>query len=242
MRNHPCYILVRRLILPLLLIAASLMLFIQCRTGGMAGIESYTGFVELKFPNNSYGPGQIIEVYSTPEKVEITFDPHVPWDQASSSPGWDTNSINTSGVQANVAAEIKKAVEGTLGFTDKRTIKVSLTNTRTSLIPKNIIYAKLKESIAADKSLQQQLADYMKQGTHFDVITSVLSCDIAFSLVDENNQEVALDAPILAQINSKFNLNLQHQAGTNLAVTGTNLIVGISYDTNMVSIITASGK
>jgi hypothetical protein len=201
------------------------------------GVQNYTGFTELKFPSNSLAPGQIIEVYSKPEKIEITHQPDIPWDRVSTSPGWDMAGADVSEVKANLTLEVLKVLEATGQATANTRAVVQLTNTKTALIPKEVIYSALKKNISSNESLKEQINDYSDNGTRFDVITSTLTATVAFSLVDANNNELKIDSEVIQKLNSKLNLGLTLANGNATAISGKDLVVGIHYDPNMIRLI-----
>lgn len=201
------------------------------------GVQNYTGFTELKFPSNNLAPGQIIEIYSKPEKIEITYQPDIPWDRVSTSPGWDIAGTDASEVKANLGLEVIKALEATGQSTANTKAIVQLTNTKTTLIPKEVIYSTLKKNISERKSLQEQIKDYSEIGTRFDVITETLTASVTFSLVDADNHELKIDSDVIQKLNSKFNLSLSLTTGNTTAISGKDLVVGIHYDPNMVRLI-----
>lgn len=203
------------------------------------GITKYTGFTELPFPSNVYTPGQIVEVFSSPNKVEVTFDPQIPWDQATISEGWKISSTETDNIKANLATEISKVLKGEIGYSNDKKIIVDFEDTKTRIVPKNKIFGSLGQNISTDGTLKQQLKSYIKNGTHFDVITQTLSATVTFKIVDNNNSVVSVDADVVNKLNSKLKINLSKQSGTNKLISGTNLVVGIHYDPQMIDILLA---
>jgi hypothetical protein len=201
------------------------------------GLTKYTGFTELPFPSNSYAVGQIVEIYSSPRKVEITYQPDIPWDQQTVSPGWDISSTDTEKIKSNLAVEISKVLQGSYEYASEKTVRIQLSNTKTRVIPKSLIYGTLKEDIEKNVGLKGQLNDYIENGTKFDVVTMTLSANISFSLVDSSDQEVAIDSEVIKKLNSEFDVGFKQQSGTNKVITGNDLVVGIHHDPQMVAII-----
>lgn len=202
------------------------------------GLTKYTGFTELPFPSNSYAVGQIVEIYSIPtKKVEITYQPDIPWDQQTVSLGWDISSTQTEKIKSNLATEISELLKGSYEYASEKTVKIQLSNTKTRVIPKNRIYNTLKKDINDDAALKEQLNDYIKAGTRFDVVTMTLSANISFSLVDSNGREAAIDSEVIKKLNSTFDVGFKQESGTNKIITGNDLVVGIHYDSRMVAII-----
>ena len=153
------------------------LLFAGCQLQEI-GITKYTGFSELPFPSNAYAPGQIVEVYSTPKKVEITFDPQIPWDQVTVSDGWRISTTETENIKAMFSTEITNILKGTAVYTGDQKVNVEFTDTKTRIIPKIRIFSALASSIQGDPSLKKLLESYIDGGTHFDVITQTLSAKL----------------------------------------------------------------
>lgn len=221
----------------LFILCTFLLLLTNCATQKV-GIQKHTGFVELPFPSNTYASGQIVEIYSSPRKVEVTFDPQIPWDQASISEGWDISADETSKIQTKFATEISKLLTASASHNESQKVQVEFTNTKTRLVPKNRIFKSIDKAITDDPSLEKQLRVYMNDGTHFDVVTQTLSATIAFKVVDINDQEVEVDTEVIKKINSDFNIEFARQSGSNKVVSGTDLVVGIHYDPKMINLLT----
>lgn len=218
-------------------VQALLILIVVGCAGMQVGVAKYTGFTELPFPSNVYASGQIIEVYSSPSKVEVTFAPEIPWDKATISDGWQISSTETDNIKSNFALEISKILKGTAGFSSDKKVKVEFTDTKTRLIPKNIIFASVSKSIKEDPSLSMMLKSYINKGTHFDVITQTLSATISFSIVDTSGIAIDVDSEVIEKLNSAFKLNFAKKSGEDRTVSGSNLVVGIHYDPKMIDII-----
>lgn len=213
-----------------------IMALASCATHDV-GIQRHTGFTELPFPSNTYQSGQIVEIYSSPRKVEITFDPQIPWDMASTSEGWDISADETGSIKSKFETEISKILTASASHNSTQRVQVEFTDTKTRLVPKNRIFNAIDKAINEDASLKRQLQIYMKDGTHFDVITQTLSATVAFKILDESNQEVAVDSEVIKKLNSEFNIDFSRQNGSNRVVSGSNLTVGIHYDPKMVGLL-----
>lgn len=201
------------------------------------GVTKYTGFSELPFPSNAYASGQIIEIYSSPKKVEITFDPKIPWDQATVSEGWRITGSESENIKSNFAIKITKILKGTAGYNSDKKVKVDFSDTQTRIVPKNTIFAAVGKSIQEDPTLSRLLESYRKNGTHFDVITQTLNASISFSIVDTSGAVLDVDSEVIKKLNSEFNLNFERKVGNNKTITGSNLVVGIHYDPEMIDIL-----
>lgn len=204
------------------------------------GIQDYTGFTELRFPSNSYAPGQIVEIYPSSEKVEITHQPKIPWDKESVSPGWDISSIVATKTEMRLAVEITKIAKAKYSYVTDKNIKIRLTDTKTRLIPKSVIYSTLKKDLQNNADLKTQLTDYIKNGIPFNVITMILSARISFEIIDNSNNQVEVDSEIIKQINSELGLKFDKVNETNKFITGDDLVIGIHYDPSMINIILSS--
>lgn len=220
-----------------IIFASFLLLLAGCATKEV-GIQKHTGFVELPFPSNTYASGQIVEIYSSPRKVEVTFDPQIPWDQASISDGWDISADETSEIKTKFATEISKLLTASASHNSTQKVQVEFTDTKTRLVPKNKIFISIDKAITDDPSLKRQLQIYMNDGTHFDVVTQTISATIAFKVVDTNNQEVEVDSEVIKKLNSDFNISFSRKAGSNKVISGKDLVVGIHYDRKMINLLT----
>ncbi len=202
------------------------------------GLTKHTGFTELPFPSNSFAVGQIVEIHSEPRKVEIVYQPDIPWDQQTVSPGWDISTAQTEKIRSNLAVEMSKVLEGSYVYDSNETVRIQLSNTKTRVIEKTRIYSALKKDIENDtRGLKTLLSDYIEVGTRFDVITTTLSANISFSMVDSSGQEVAIDSEVIKKLNSEFDISFKQESGTNKVISGNDLVVGIHYDPQMVAII-----
>ena len=212
------------------------LIIVSCKsTGGRIGLSESTGFIELPFPSNSYKPGQIVEVYSRPTKVDITHQPAIGWDQFSSSPGRDIATSKTQEIEGNLSAKIANIVDGEYEFVDRSNVKVSFTDTKTYTIQKSTIYSVLKSELNENSDLKDLIKISVEDGTHFDIITSVISGSIAFSIVDDNNHSIELDSEVIQKINSEFDMNFGLDSSTNTIISGDNLIVGFHKDPKLMN-------
>ena len=219
-----------------LLVVVIAIVLASCATTKI-GLEKHTGFTELPFPSNSFKSGQIVEVYSNPRKVEITHPSEIPWDQATVSEGWSISSTATNNIRSTLATEISKVLKAKYQYASTETIQVDFTNTKTTIVPKSIIYSAVKKAIKENSDLQELIKDYMDTGTHFDVITTTLSANVSFTLVDASKNEVSIDSEIIKKLNSDFNIDFSKTDGSKKVVTGSNLVIGIHLDPKLVSII-----
>lgn len=201
------------------------------------GLEKHTGFTELPFPSNSFKSGQIVEVYSKPRKVEITHEPDIPWDRATISEGWNISSTETNNIRSALAAEISKVLKAKYEYASAENIQVDFTNTKTTIVPKSTIYSAVKREIIGDQDLQDQIKDYMETGTHFDVVTTTLSANVSFTLVDASKNEISIDSEVIEKLNSDFNIDFDKENGSKKVITGSNLVIGIHTDPKLVGII-----
>lgn len=223
-----------KILLPILVVA---LLLVGCARVSEVGIAKYTGFTELPFPSNAYVSGQIVEIYSMQRKVEITFDPEIPWDQVTLSDGWKINATEIEDIKVTFSSEIKRILEGTAGYSADHKVIVAFDDTKTRIIPKYRISNALYSSIQTDPSLKDHLESYIDEGTHFDVITQTLSATISFTAVDNSNSELKIDSEVIRKLNSEFNLDFKHGASSNKVISGTNLVVGFHYDPKMIKIL-----
>jgi hypothetical protein len=224
----------KKFLLTLLIVS----IFTGCAKYGGIGLQKYSGFTELVFPNNNFKAGQIVEIYSSPKKVEITFQPNIPWDQAHVSEGWDISGIDTSNIKSSISTEISKILKGKYKYVSSKNIKVSFTNTKTRLVFKNIIFSKLKKSlIKNENNIREQIIMYMKEGTQFDVITNTLSANIKFSLVDNDNNEVLIDSDIIKKLNADLHIDFAYDKNNKKLISGKNLIIGIHTDPRMIRLL-----
>ncbi|CAI4159152.1 conserved exported hypothetical protein [Alteromonas macleodii] len=217
-------------------IAISVMVLSSCASRNV-GIQKHTGFTELPFPSNTYQPGQIVEIYSSPRKVEVTFDPQIPWDQASTSEGWDISADEASNIKSKLATEINKIIEANTSVNSTYQVSVEFTETKTRLIPKNRIFKALDEAIQKDSSLKRLLDMYMDDGTRFDVITQTLNATISFKVLSSSGQVLNLDSEVIEKLSSDFDIEFSRQAGSNSIISGSNLTVGIHYDPKMIALL-----
>jgi hypothetical protein len=198
------------------------------------GLQDGTGFIELPFPSNNYMPGQIIEVYTRPTKVEITHQPNLNWDQLSSSSGWNISTNKTKEIKGNLSAKIANVLKGKYEYASNQNVKVSFTNTKTYTIQKSTIYSELKLAISNNSDLKDLIEDSIEDDTHFDVITTVISANVAFNLIDSSNNTVDIDSEIIEEINSQFDINFSKNNSKNTVISGTNLIIGFHKDPKLV--------
>jgi len=214
-----------------------LMFLHSCISYNNIGLTEQTGFTELPFPSNSYKPGQIVEVYSRPSKVEITHQPSINWDQMNSSPGWNISSNQTEKIKRTLSAEISNILKGKYDYASSEKVKVEFTNTKTTVVQKSTIYSAVKSELKNNSELNEQITDFMDDGTHFDVITSTLSANVSFTLVNSSNQTIDLDSEVIEKINSQFDIDFTKDATRNRVITGENLVVGIHKDPKIVKLI-----
>ncbi|UAY91573.1 hypothetical protein KSL88_19150 [Pectobacterium polaris] len=82
-----------------------------------------------------------------------------------------------------------------------------------------------------------QLQLYMKSGSHFYVITQTLNATISFKALDQSNQEIEIDSDAIKKLNADIDVNFSRQSGSNRVVSGSNLTIGVHYDTKMISLL-----
>lgn len=218
------------------LILMGVMMLASCASNQM-GLEKHTGFTDLPFPSNAFKSGQIVEIFSKPRKVEITFQPDIPWDQATTSAGWNISSTETSNIKATLATEISKILKGKYKFASSESVEVAFTNTKTTLVSKNTIYTAVKNALEDNADLVEQIELFMDDGTHFDVITTTLSANVSFTLVDSFNNEVEIDSEVIKKLNSDFNIDFNQADGSKKVITGSNLVIGIHTDPKLVRLL-----
>jgi hypothetical protein len=201
------------------------------------GMKGSAGFKELTFPSNSYGPGQIVEIYSSPEKVEVTYQPQIPLDKVAVSPGWNISIIEVNKIESLLAAKISTVAKAHYSFASQNNIQVKLTDTKAKLIPKSIIFNALRKDLQSNYDLKSHIAGYMSRGAEFCVITMTLSARVSFSIVDSSDNEIVVDPAIIEKINSELGFKFKKQTGSNKLISGEDLVVGIHYDRMMIGII-----
>ncbi len=219
------------------LIVIALIVFLASCATHQVGLEKHTGFTELPFPSNSFASGQIVEIYSSPRKVEITHQPDIPWDQAHISEGWDISNTETNTLRSTLATKISKVLKGKYEFASTEKVTVEFTNTKTRIVQKSTIYSAVKKELKINKDLKEMIADFMEDGRHYDVITTTLSANVTFSLVDSTNNEVEIDSEVLEKINSSFDIDFKKDSSSNKVITASNLVVGIHTDPKLIKII-----
>jgi len=201
------------------------------------GVSEHTGFTELPFPSNNYSTGQIVEIYTKPSKVEITHESSINWDQISTSKGWNISSYQTKEIQSSLTAEISNILKGEYSFATTKNVLVEFTNTKTTSIPKNVIFEEVSKSIQNNPNLKKQILLYMNSGTHFDVITQTLSANISFHLIDSLKTTVEINSEIIEEINSKFDIDFKKNNSNNTVISGSNLVIGIHTDPKLINLI-----
>lgn len=209
------------------------------RSASQFGLAKYTRFTELPSPSNSYEVGQIVQIYSEPRMIEIVYQPDIPLDLQIVSPGWNISGDQImEKIKSNLAAEISNVLHETYEYASKEAIKIQLINPKTREIPKGYIYNTLKKDIENDvNGVKALLKYYIEAGNEFDVVTKTLSANISLGFVDPNGQEVAIDPEVIKELNSELNMDFKQESGTNQAITGNDLVIGICYDLQMVAII-----
>ncbi|MBN2591761.1 MAG: hypothetical protein JXA96_17980 [Sedimentisphaerales bacterium] len=231
---------------------------VGCQSMSRIGIQEQTGFKELPFPSNSLSPGQIVEIYLSPEdKVELSYDPNIPKDSIKTSSGWDISIEKKKKLTAGIEIQIKGIFKSTFGTDSDRDVKVSFSDMKTCLIPKSVIYSTLKKKIEEnDSGVKDLLSKYIAEGTQFDVITTTLSATVSFKVVDslkaeantrtmvfresdkkEIESETVKNALLADNLNAKFGLSAYYDSKQNKTILGENLVIGIHRDTRMVSIL-----
>lgn len=210
-----------------------------CGTYRNVGVSKYTGFADLPFPSNSYAAGQIVEIYSTPRKVEITYDPRIAWDATSLSDGWAITADATTTLKADLQAKIADAVNAGASTAANYKVKVSFTDVKTRIAEKLIIYDNIKKSLSDNQNLVDMIKAYKSQNTHFDVITQTLSAKVTFALTDSSGVSIKVDPVLLQKLNSSVGADFAWQSDENVYITGGELVVGFQYDPNMVDSLLA---
>ena len=77
----------------------------------------------------------------------------------------------------------------------------------------------------------------MDDGTHFDVITTTLSANVSFTLVDASKNAVEIDSEIIKKLNSDFNIDFNQADGSKKVITGSNLVIGIHTDPKLIRLL-----
>jgi hypothetical protein len=217
-----------------LVIIAVVIELVGCGTYNNVGISRYTGFIDLPFPSNSYAAGQIVEIHTSPKKVEIAYDPRIAWDATSLSDGWAITADATSTLKADLQAKISDVVNGSATAASSYKVKVSFTDVKTRIVEKLVIYDNIKKSLSNNQSLAEMIKAYRRQNTHFDVVTQTLSAKVSFALSDSAGATAKVDPTILQRLNTSVGAEFSWQSDENVYITGGELVIGIHYDPDMI--------
>ena len=228
----------------LLLVTCSM--FVSCVPNGIA-VKKHTGFHELPFASNNYSTGQIVELYTKPNKVDITYTPkfestnRLGMNTLLKSPGWNIKSSNTDNVKAEIEADIKNVATAEGSYSSDTEIEISFTDTETQTISKRDIYGVISQDIYDDTMLKDLILKYKshKNRIKFSVVTSVLKAKVSFRLKNSSGQTINVSSADLSKINAKLNLNFSRQASSDIFITGDKLVVGIHTDPIMMDVILA---
>ena len=219
----------------------SILSIVLCLSFGCSstlGINKYTGFTEVVFPSSIFSPGQIVEIYSKPRKVELTYNPQIEFLPIQESRGWDIQGTEALNMLADIETEIEKILTANASYKNSLKSEISLSETGTRVIPKNIIYQQLQEDLK-DKKLQEQLQEYKIRGTKFCVITAVLTAKVTIRITGAKEIFSKIYPSIQEELHSKINISLKKD-GENSATFScneNNLVVGIHYDPIMIDIL-----
>lgn len=185
------------------------------------------GFMPLKFPSNLYSPGQIVEIYSRPEKVEILYTPAIYSPRI--SPGWNTNDDDQANATATTKTQVTAAVKlnASAGVTDSLTVDLSHTTVKT--YDEFMILAELQADIKGNPTLETMLRDRLKRCIKISVITETLEAVIDVKAKDDVNGSLDLTADNLKALSEQFGLTLKNSR-TSHGYSSDPLVVGYYYD------------
>lgn len=221
------------------IIAASaaivLFVFVGCQSVTSVGIAKYTDFTPLPFPSNAFKPSQVVEVYSSPRKVEITHDPEIPWDKVTPSDGWNISASDTNSLSGQLSANVQKVLGANFEYLRQSVVKVSFTNTKSYIVPKELIFVAIEKNLAKGTDLRRIIDLYKKNGTHFDVVTTTLSANVTFEILDASKNAIKVDTEVLEKLNTELGFNLATSSSANRLISADNLVVGFHYDPKMIN-------
>lgn len=238
MKMHSGLTLVGFLVLCVVLaLVLCFLLLPALQRAGDVGLKKYIIITWLPFPSNSHIVGEIVTVYSKPRTVQIIHRPNISSDLQIASPGWNISDAETENIESNLAVEISKVVlEGSSVYNSNERVEIQLSNTKTTEIPTGAIVEALEKDIKNNATgLKTLLRDYIEDGYKLDVVTTTLSANIGFRVVDPNGQEVTIDPEAIKKLNSKFYMGFKQESGTNNVITGSDFILCIFYDPLMIA-------
>jgi hypothetical protein len=210
--------------------------FVLAGCGDSDTINKHTGFMKLPFPSKNISLGQIVEVFTKPEKVEITYDSNFDSSKMKSSQGWSISVAESNKINVAVTAKIASILKPYYPKIDC-TLTVEFLNKKTEFFEKNLIFKKVDSTIAVNASLKRHLVLYNSKGAHFNVITQIITGKIKVSVFKDSNDTGLINGAVLNQLNAEFDLVFNQDSSVKRIISEDDLIFGFHYDPNMINIL-----
>ena len=179
------------------------------------------GFQPFPVPSSAFHVGQVVAVYTRPNKVSIITDPNFPQDSARTV-AVNQGSISTS--KAAIEAGYKNAVQGTLGGVRIRDVTVDYSNTRSLQTRQDQIVAALVEKLKGDALARAYVRDLQRQGVVMNVIETIFVADLSITFKDSTGATVAVTGPTLSELKNK--IGGEYTLNENGTVLGKTLAIG----------------
>ncbi len=215
----------------------AVLLISGCSSLDSIGLTNSSGFIELPFPSSNYAIGQVVEIRSSPVKVEITFDPAIPADQVAIPEGWNISTETLNSISAKTSLQMSKIISENSNQIGTEKILVTLSDIKTRMVPKYTLYKYLQEGLKKNPELNTMIKNYIDSGTKFNVITQITSAKISFTIIGTSGTGATIDADLLKKINSRMNTNFVQGDDKKTYISGS-LIIGFIADPKMMKTLT----
>ena len=201
-------------------------------------VNKQVGFTILPFPSDNFMVGQIVELYTKPNKVIITYSPDTLKNKKIHIyKGWNISDSSENFIKRNLQKDISKILKSKYTFASEKNLEISFINTQTNSIYKHDIFNTLKNTLKNNVMIRDHILGFRhsKWRTKYDVVIQTLSAYISFKLTDSSGHIVAINPSTIEKINTKLPLNF-FRSGEKI-ITDSRLVVGIYTDPDILDIL-----
>ncbi|MGI4863809.1 MAG: hypothetical protein ACRYFZ_07770 [Janthinobacterium lividum] len=203
-------------------------------------VFAQNGLAKFTLPTNAYKVGEIIAVYSKPEKVTIVWNPKLSFDDVSTV---DIQESRVKTGEAKIKAKLDSVIKANVGANFSYKVEVNYTNARAQQPDGATLMAGLKKAWKAPENADavayvrqvKNTKGVIRRSTHLDVIEMIYIADINAEITDSKGANINLDVALLQKINASLGGVLAFSK-TGKA-KGLSLPVGYQTNPNMVDML-----
>jgi hypothetical protein len=202
--------------------SAVLLLILAGACGGVKGTGPVPGGLQpFPLPSSAFHVGQVVAVYTRPQKVSIITDPASPVDSAATI---QVSQSTISSSKGTIEAGYKTVVAGSLGGKQVNSVSVEYMNPRALQGIQGDLVSSLVTKLKANPQLRGYIASLQKDGIILNVIETIYLADISLTFKDETGATIDVSGTALQELKAKASGDYTSQS--NGTVLGKGLAIG----------------